>query len=191
LESLSEAKSLLSRLETTMTSSSSLARNNNGKYPYPIRVVDLGTGPARKGRLQWRNRYTPWIARLLHWNTEFGKICGGDVDIVECELIVRRPGGLKSVAVDFGPTVSYRQPGYIDYLLLNAKTTNIWNPNDYAHANQQQQSGGRNSIDTAASPTTSRSPPSPSSAQRISNTRLSNWMTKKHPMGSKKLHVHI
>eukprot|EP00529_Nitzschia_sp_RCC80_P026356 CAMPEP_0113478852 /NCGR_PEP_ID=MMETSP0014_2-20120614/20981_1 /TAXON_ID=2857 /ORGANISM="Nitzschia sp." /LENGTH=350 /DNA_ID=CAMNT_0000372079 /DNA_START=263 /DNA_END=1315 /DNA_ORIENTATION=+ /assembly_acc=CAM_ASM_000159 len=147
----SEVKSLLSDLASSPSlSTSSQTKSGNYKCPYPIRIVDLGTGPARKGRVQWRNSYTPWIARLLHWNSEFSSCCGDDVDVVECELTVR-PGSAYESKPGSHPGPSDRNPNnsqppaYIDYLLLNSKTTSVWNPHDFMHQQHKQQTNTSNS----------------------------------------------
>lgn len=103
-------------LDSTSQVNSFLASLPVDKSPYPVRVMDLGSGPTRKGHIQWRNRFTPWMARLLHWNREFSTFVG-NFEIVECELYV---------------TGAKKKPAFIDYLLLNAKTTTVWDPQDAA-----------------------------------------------------------
>ena len=151
IENDSEAKSLLSDLAASQSlSRSSQTKSGNCNCPYPIRIVDLGTGPARKARIPWRNPYTPWIARLLHWNSEFSNCCGGNVDVVECELTIR-PGstyqskpGTHPGPPDHNPNIR-QTPAYVDYLLLNSKLTYIWNPHDFIYQQQKQQTNTCNS----------------------------------------------
>ena len=151
LENDSEAKSLLSDLAASQSlSTSSQTKSEKYNCPYPIRIVDLGTGPARKVRIPWRNPYTPRIARLLHWNSEFSNCCGGNVDVVECELTIR-PGstyqsksGTHPGPPDHNPNTP-QTPAYVDYLLLNSKTTYIWNPNDFIHQQPNDQTNTCNS----------------------------------------------
>jgi hypothetical protein len=77
----------------------------------PIRVMDLGMGPVKKGRIKWRNNLTPIIARYLHWNRAFIEYIS-EQDVVECEIYVRRAN---------------QKGSYIDYLLIDAKSTKVWN----------------------------------------------------------------
>jgi hypothetical protein len=75
-----------------------------------IRVMDLGMGPVKKGRIRWRNMLTPIIARYLHWNRAFIDYIS-EQDVVECEIYV---SGAK------------QKGAYIDYLLIDADSTNVW-----------------------------------------------------------------
>jgi hypothetical protein len=79
---------------------------------YPIRVMDLGMGPVKKGRIKWRNSLTPILARYLHWNRAFTDYIS-ERDVVECEIFV---GGAK------------QKGAFIDYLLIDADSTTISNP---------------------------------------------------------------
>lgn len=92
-----EAKSFLKSLSTK-------ASDN------PIRVMDLGMGPVKKGRIKWRNSLTPILARYLHWNRAFIEYIS-EQDVVECEIYVQGAN---------------QKGAYIDYLLIDADSTNVW-----------------------------------------------------------------
>jgi hypothetical protein len=150
--------------------------------PYPIRVMDLGVGPARKGRVRWRNRYTPWIARILHWNSEFSTHCGGDVEIVECELFI---GAAATDACICSTTTTKTKTttnngtsgsgivgrrslsagvAFVDYLLLNAKATTVWGPHD---------------VQSSTTSTAIPAAPSSSSPPTRRGSRRSSWRKKR------------
>lgn len=98
VDTWSEAKTLLKSLSTKGCN-------------YPIRVMDLGMGPVKKGRIKWRNNLTPIIARYLHWNRAFVESIS-ERDVVECEIYV---------------VGAHEKGAFIDYLLIDADSTTVWN----------------------------------------------------------------
>jgi hypothetical protein len=78
---------------------------------YSIRAMRLGPGPVFRGRIPWRSKsYTPLIAQYLHWNRAFDSY-NSEGEVVACEVYVT---GLD------------QSPEYIDYMLLDAKSTSMW-----------------------------------------------------------------
>jgi hypothetical protein len=77
---------------------------------YSIRAMRLGPGPVLRGRIPWRNKScTPIIAKYLHWNRAFDSY-NSEGDVIACEVYVT---GLN------------QSPEYIDYILIDAKSTSM------------------------------------------------------------------
>jgi hypothetical protein len=95
-ETIDETKKLVDSLSTS-------------NLKYPVQAMKLGSGPVLRGRIPWRNKFTPLIAKYLHWNRAFDR-CDSDKDIVACEVYVT------------GPKDSFE---HIDLLLLDADKTSL------------------------------------------------------------------
>ena len=93
---LDEVKKLVETIDKSKNSS-----------PRPLQILRLGKGPILRGRIKWRNRYTPLIAKYLHWSRAFDA-WGDETDAVGCEVYVVGPGDSLE---------------YIDYLLIDSEST--------------------------------------------------------------------
>lgn len=90
--------------------------------PRPIKILKMGKGPVLWGRIIWRNKFSPIIAKYLHWSRAFD-VWGDEADAVGFEVYIVGPGD------------SFE---YIDYLLIDSKSTSPVNVTPATMAQEAQ-----------------------------------------------------